>query len=862
MRKLLTLALLLCPLIVRGQVAISSNTPTYGWNVLPGSVRHINVNITGGATNHVNWSVLSTTGGASATLSATTNTYPWVDVTAGATGGTCSITGTGPYTVSSSAGFIIQAQAFDDGSKTTNFVFNVCSASVSVEIVPFYRSLYSGQLALLQSYVTGSTNLGVTWSITAQPGGGDGSLSDTAQRDTVFSATVAGRYTVKATSTADGSKTATATMYVTGHTLPYNLTPNKTTPVDCTVDSAASGATYEVGPSQFYPNLTAVPTTSIGAGATIRVHNEDVTGTNPTTYHEYVQLQGIGTRTQPIRICGVPDASGNLPVIDESNATGRSDTSAFAAGYGGISVHHSGIFALYPTYNGDQYIVIEGLKIKNTGAGNSYYPPGSGTLTPWIVGASCIRLAQVWGAVIVGNDLSNCGNGTFSDFNANNMWGGFNGYTLWEGNWLHDNGNAGSATEHQLYIQGWYQVAQFNRIDGYKAGGQGSNLKSRGIGDIIRYNYLGEGPLRQLDLVEDQDAGVYHTFEQYLAAGGRPTYPTDAYTAFQLTAIQELWHHTFVYGNIIENTTSGWLVHFKGDHGSSGFENRTGVLSLYNNTLQTSQGILDNDDNGGGSPVEFPTAAIRNNIIWIPTLSFGTCWNRSNIITSDFKTNLISGVLNNITTPINGSACNTLTTPWVNTAGNFASFPLAVPLDTHLTGITAGNFLTDTVQPYSSGSFVPLAGHTQAGTPLTGDSAIMPVRFQFQPNLYPKLRPTPVTSVTGGTVGAIDYVAPTLVSIGVSPSTATIATGTTQQFTATCTYSDASTTNCTATVTWSSSGAAASISATGLASGISAGTVTITASTSGISGTATLNVYAPPGTSLTGFTFKGLVVHN
>lgn len=76
----------------------------------------------------------------------------------------------------------------------------------------------------------------MTWSIVSQPSEGSGVLSDTANRDVVFSATVAGRYIVQAVSSADGSKSATAILYVTGNPMPYSVTKNGTEPVDCSVD--------------------------------------------------------------------------------------------------------------------------------------------------------------------------------------------------------------------------------------------------------------------------------------------------------------------------------------------------------------------------------------------------------------------------------------------------------------------------------------------------------------------------------------------------------------------------------------------------------------------------------------------------
>jgi trimeric autotransporter adhesin len=93
----------------------------------------------------------------------------------------------------------------------------------------------------------------------------------------------------------------------------------------------------------------------------------------------------------------------------------------------------------------------------------------------------------------------------------------------------------------------------------------------------------------------------------------------------------------------------------------------------------------------------------------------------------------------------------------------------------------------------------------------------------------------------------------TLVSIAVSPATASIAMGTTQQFTAVATFSDGSSSDITTGASWSSSApAVATISTTGLASGNGVGAgVTITATSGLISGTATLEVTAAVLNSIT-----------
>jgi IPT/TIG domain/Bacterial Ig-like domain (group 2) len=82
-----------------------------------------------------------------------------------------------------------------------------------------------------------------------------------------------------------------------------------------------------------------------------------------------------------------------------------------------------------------------------------------------------------------------------------------------------------------------------------------------------------------------------------------------------------------------------------------------------------------------------------------------------------------------------------------------------------------------------------------------------------------------------------------LVSIAVTPANASIAPGSTQQFTATGKYSDGSTQNLTNTVNWSSSAlAVVTITNYGLASSVGTGSTTIQAGLNGITGSTTLTV--------------------
>jgi len=87
--------------------------------------------------------------------------------------------------------------------------------------------------------------------------------------------------------------------------------------------------------------------------------------------------------------------------------------------------------------------------------------------------------------------------------------------------------------------------------------------------------------------------------------------------------------------------------------------------------------------------------------------------------------------------------------------------------------------------------------------------------------------------------------APTLVSIAITPATASVIAGHSQQFTATGTYSNGTTQNLTSSATWSSSNVAFATVSAGLATGIAQGTATIKAKSGTITGSATLTITAP-----------------
>lgn len=110
---------------------------------------------------------------------------------------------------------------------------------------------------------------------------------------------------------------------------------------------------------------------------------------------------------------------------------------------------------------------------------------------------------------------------------------------------------------------------------------------------------------------------------------------------------------------------------------------------------------------------------------------------------------------------------------------------------------------------------------------------------------------TTITATLNGLSGStpLNVTPATLVSIAVTPAGSSIASGTTQQFTATGTYSDNSTHDLTTAVTWSSSATGiATVSnasgSNGLASSAGTGNSTITATYQGVSGSTGLTVTA------------------
>jgi hypothetical protein len=166
-------------------VAISLSPATA--SVTTGGTVRLTATVTGSSNTGVNWSVVEGSG-------------------AGSVSG-------GVYTAPSTAGtYHVQAQSQADTSKTAQATITVTPAAqqVAISVTPTTASVSAGGTVQISATVTGTSNTSVSWSVLEGSGGGSVSGG-------VYTApATAGTYHVQAQSQADTSKTAQATITVTG----------------------------------------------------------------------------------------------------------------------------------------------------------------------------------------------------------------------------------------------------------------------------------------------------------------------------------------------------------------------------------------------------------------------------------------------------------------------------------------------------------------------------------------------------------------------------------------------------------------------------------------------------------------------
>lgn len=308
---------------------------------------------------------------------------------------------------------------------------------------------------------------------------------------------------------------------------------------------SADAAVYEVGPGQALQTIAQVPWATLQPGDTVLIH------WRATPYKEKWVICRQGTASAPITVRGVPNGSGELPVIDGNGAVTPLNLNFPSEQRGVIKIGYANI----PADTLPKHIVIENLDIRSAHP-NYQFTDDSGATQTYSSAASSIFVEKGENITVRNNILHDSANGFFvassDELASRNI--------LVEGNYIYDNGIVGSAFQHNNYTAAIGITFQYNRFGPPKTGAIGNALKDRSAGLVVRYNWI-EGGNRQLDLVDGEDSGLIRSAAEY--------------------------RQTFVYGNILiepDGAGNNQITHYGGDSGNVP-NYRKGTLYFYNNTI-------------------------------------------------------------------------------------------------------------------------------------------------------------------------------------------------------------------------------------------------------------------------------------
>ncbi len=302
------------------------------------------------------------------------------------------------------------------------------------------------------------------------------------------------------------------------------------------------GNIYEVGPEKQYSSLHQVPWGGLMPGDKVLILWRE------ESYKEKFALSRMGTKEAPIIVSGVTGPNGQLPVIDGNGATIVSQYSFYNDNRCVIKVGGAR-FSGSQGKGGVGNLIIENLEIRSAHENYTYFDRGEEKR--YLKNASPIYVEHGDNIIIRNNILTDCGNGLFTASGSSNV-------TV-EGNYLYNNGVINSIYEHGVYMAGDGLLFQFNYFGPLKENHStiGNNIKTRGAGEIFRYNFI-VGGNRAFDLVD---------------GGGFVQLPS--------------YHKTYIYGNVIVDngqSTNSSMVHYGGDSGDTSIY-RKGTLHFFNNTV-------------------------------------------------------------------------------------------------------------------------------------------------------------------------------------------------------------------------------------------------------------------------------------
>jgi hypothetical protein len=326
--------------------------------------------------------------------------------------------------------------------------------------------------------------------------------------------------------------------------------------------AVAPGHDYQVGPNAGQlTEGTQVPWENLGPGDTARFFDKQDANGVALPYHSKFAINGRGTATAPIKVCGVPGPNGERPTVDANGALTRS-TMSFGRDNAKDANQSRGIFyigsiASEVGVNAPAKIVIDGLRLINARPGNTY-TDAAGAQKEYSDFGAAVWVEYGTDGVTVSN--SSIDNSTMCMFSrsqdgstatvSKNITFAYNDCTNY--------GIVGDDHEHGTYIQSETVLYEGNHMGQPIPGAYGNAFKDRSVGTVGRFNWI-EGGTFGFDLVEAED------WENY--AMSKPAY-----------------HAAFIYGNHFD-MSSALAIHYGGGVGDPRIF-RKGTLWFWNNTVR------------------------------------------------------------------------------------------------------------------------------------------------------------------------------------------------------------------------------------------------------------------------------------
>jgi hypothetical protein len=508
--------------------------------------------------------LVNATGSFTATVSNTSNTA----VTWSATGGT--ITGTGStvtYTAPATSGtYTVTATSAADPTKKASATVTVSAAlTVAVAVSPTTASLTSNGTTSFTATVLNTSNTAVTWTTSG------GAISGSGNTITYIAPSTAGTYAVTATSVADPSKQASATVNVTALPAPVSIAINPSTAsletsastnftasvsnttntavtwktTGGTVSGSSNTVTYTAPPSpgSYTLSATSVADPTKTATASVAVTAPPPTGPSAGFEGYGANVKG-GAGQAVVTVTNLNDSgAGSLRAALGSNRTIRFSVAGtihlssplvfkganvtvdgFSAPSPGITVSSSGINDCFDIWGPGNNIVVQGLRLRDCGGDGFQIAQGAHDI------------------VIDHNSISNSGDGnidvTESSYNITLSWNINANVTAGSGGSLVKYDARQVSIHHNIYFN--------NQVNG-------RNPLLNGGGDCCT-----SGTTRDLGVIGDVR---YNVVEDWGKFG----------TYFETDGV------TKTYGNIVSNLYNG----------SSGYARNSIVLVQHNTSLTT-----------------------------------------------------------------------------------------------------------------------------------------------------------------------------------------------------------------------------------------------------------------------------------